>query len=283
MSTNNENPLDDLQELIPANTTSAPPGNIDDISKIKQNLSPGDIPESIVPPVLEEYLDRVFSPFVIYKGTWSTTQTSGTSLLSKNISPCVDYWGAKYVPYFVHELMKWGYYSGDFLLRMILFGCDAYRGSTRLKRTFGYTSSPATRVRAIEHRHVIDGGNLIHEHLLRFSSVGHGKLAYINEFTDVGVAPIQFQDVFYEKLDITVQTQLSVPSIYPNIIPFWITLTPLPNIQFLIRRNNLFNYLPSTIDPRTHKKQVVNSDNIRCWIEYEKDDYDKKQCTETEE
>lgn len=257
-----ESTIDNVQELVPANTTSMEPNNIDAISKIKQNLSPGIEPEPLPPPVLTEYFTKVMSPFVIATGLWTTSNPGGLVLFDQPIGPTPGYWRSPRVPYWCHEAFKWAYYRCTFKLRIVFFGSEAYRGSLRLRRTF--VPQTGARPRAIEHRHVIDGGNLVHEHDLRMSAVGNYKLAYLNEYPVTTTNAVKPQDIYYEFLQISVQAPLTAPGIYPTTIPYMIFLEPLSDLEFSIRRNNLEPYIGTFT--KDNKTQSYTHDNSASWL-----------------
>lgn len=264
-----------MTNVLPTNTSTAPAESIDQVVKLKANLDAGQPAEQILPPVLGDYFSRVMSPFVISTGTLTTGSATGTLLKSIPISPTVEYWSSAFVPYFCHEAYKYAYYTGTFTVRIIFFCSSAYRGSIELVRSFTSTSVPTiNKANMIRHVHVLDGGNFVHEHVMRMhakANVRHSFINVNNSFESPNVT-IPFQDVFGEFLTMRVYSQIAVPGIFPTSIPYFIILQPHQDIQFLNRRNNFRSLLPNVTYSRRKQDgtietvdEKINVENAHYW------------------
>lgn len=255
-----------METLLPTNTDITPPNLIDSTVKVKANLSPGVAAPPMLPPSMAEYMSRVASPFYLHHVNWMTSHNNSTVLATIDVSPTVKFWHLDYVPYFVHEAFKWAYYRGSFKLRIVFFGSSAYRGSIRIQRTFATEPLAVANSNNNVHYHSIDGGNLVHEHQLRFSS--RAGVKFTMPITHPRTTSFAFQDLFYERLQLTVISPLNAPSIYPTTVPILIFLEPQEDIQFLSRRNNLSILLPTiTRDDVTPKREeVISLSNVQKWI-----------------
>lgn len=229
-----------IKEVLPPNVNLATPSTLDATVKTDLNMAPGVSAPPMLPPALMEYARKVSHPFFVKSFNWTTTQTNGTSLVDFDVSPLAPFWDKDFVPYFAHEAMKWAYYRGSFLLKIVFLGSAAYRGSVMIVRTFSGDAHTSVNVDLSNnvHFHSIDGGNLVHTHHLRFSARGAAKLTVASGHPVVSPT-LKFQDIYYEKMKVKVISPLSAPSIYPTTVPALIILEPLPDIEFFSRRNNL--------------------------------------------
>lgn len=232
--------LEGIKEVIAPNTNLANATTLDASVKINPNMAPGVVPPPMLPPILMEYARKVSSPFFIKSFNWATSNPNGTTLLDLDVSPTAPFWTKDFVPYFAHEAMKWAYYRGSFILRIVFLGSAAYRGTVVISRYFSDETPSAINPENYSntHYHSIDGGNLVHTHHLRFSSRGGVKLT-VPSGHPIVVPTLKFQDIYYERLKIKVVAPLNRPDIYPTTVPCLVTLEPMPDIEFFSRRNNL--------------------------------------------
>lgn len=253
-TSSNENKPELSRGTAPVNIDNQEPTGLEGIVKVHNNLDPGAPSEIPVNPFLEEYLGRVSSMYALKVWSWSNTATRGTHLVENYwVSPGLDFVKSSEVPYFVHEMYKYLYYTGVFGLRLEVVGNPAYRGALRIKRTFSSTINSS--LKTPEARNIIDfhvdGGNKIVDWELRPGAYSNYKFCFPPK--ELSLTTGNFLDFYYENLSIEIISPLAAPGIYPSTVSVVLYIIPI-EVKFEVRRNNLTKLLP------TKQREFSNSE-----------------------